>query len=258
MAKAKIDKVGLVAVLFWLVVIGALYYFGYTTSWGAELLRAVEILFLFWSFLSPAYLLVRMSIMYLQSKRAARLGLTLAQYQAERRRRQGKLSPEEATAARRAYIAGWGRRALRIAQWELGVFSAFLILFGILAERWRHIPGGDKDTALGMSYALLLYTFLGMQVMHRVWARWHHRLAPGSAPPGADQMHARLAAAQIFWNVAFSLSLLFAMVELLLSGSMSAAVVLTIFAAPALGLLLLAGLWRMLRPLFRHRHTQAA
>ncbi len=257
MAKAKIDKVGLFCVLFWFVVIGAVYYFGYTTHWGAELLNAFGILMLFWGFLSPLYLLIRMGMVQLRRRKAARLGLTFEAFEAKRKGERGGTRSATMPSRSQHLARRWGRRLLRIQRWELGVFTALLVLFGGLAQHWRQQPGEHVGvTVVGLLYAMALYTLVGLQMLHRVWAQWHHRLAPGSVAAAEAAPEETLSGAQLFWNCTFLLSLVFAMAELAMTGEGEMLAVVFAFVAPALLVLLLASVWRMLRPLFRHRRVE--
>jgi hypothetical protein len=261
MAKAKIDKVGLWWVLFWLAAIGALYYFGYTTHWGAELLQAFYLFMLFWGFLSPLYVLIRMIWISFERKKAARLGLTYEAFAAERRlrRRESVAGRVLAPVAHPGWVVASARRLLRVAIWELVLFTVLLVLFGLAALGWRGQPGQDVNlSALGMVGAMVFWSFLGLQVLHRMWAHWHHRLLPGSVMPVDATREAPLTRAQNFWNVTFCLALLFAVVELALTGVTAFALVAVLFAGPALGLLLLVTVWRMVRPLFGQGHAEPA
>jgi len=254
MAKRKIDKAGLVGVLIGIVVVGPLYYFGYTTERGAHILNGFNYMLLFYSFLSPLYYLIRVGIFKFRSRKAARLGLTYEAYEAQRRAGLGlpPLGSQPPLADR------WLNRLLRVARWELVTATVLLLVFGAVAEHIRQTPGEHPGvTALGWLYAFALYSLLGLQVLHRVWARWHHRLAPGSMPP-VEPAGGKLSRAQVFWNCAFGVALLFALVELGLVGAAELMAVLFAFVAPAIVLLLLAGVWRMLRPLVRHRHAGTA
>ena len=262
MAQGKIDKAGLWSVLFWVVFFGALYSFGYTTPWGAHLLNAFESLMLLWGFLTPLYLLIRMGIAAWRRRQAARLGLTYEEFEAKRHPGRQTRVPGAGgvpSPRRRPFLSRWVHRLLRVSEWELILFTALLVLFGILTQRLRQGPGEHVGvTGLGWFYALALYSFLGLQLLHRVWAHWHHRLAPGSAPPATVPGDEPLPGRQRFWNTAFGCALVFAVVELVLTGGGEAGAVVFAFVAPALMFLLLDGVWRMVRPLFRHRHAETA
>lgn len=257
MAKAKIDTTAVCLLTIWLVVLGALLYFAHTTAWGANLWEAVELLMLFWSVLSPLYVLIRMGLVYLRGRKAARLGLTLAQYDASRRAAAGQ---DGGTALPEANIlARLGKRLLRLPRWELVVLTAALLLLGALVQHWRGTPAEAVDVpATGMLCALALYGFLGLEVLHRVWARWHHHLAPGSPNPAEISGDEPLPRSQRLWNAACAAALLFVLGELSLCGEGEMLAVLFFFIAPALILLPLAGLWRLVRSHLRQQHTRAA